>query len=722
VPLPVPAPDQSLLRISLLVPGGKPWLTTAGAAQGLKLTLEPGDDSPDFYQRWKLAGGPTKFVGRDFHFLYSIEASSARCQRIGLLVEHRAFVGAPWAKWLGTFTCNDCKDWNPKACSVSVLPVTDDGYRLLLDNYDQEKNILLTPGTRQVVTAKLATLAAGVSIEFQRVNQSEQADYIGTDGWSLFLQNTSWIKGAVDGQREVNNIIFRYRLRGVDMIPNGIGGYTPIDKSNGGWTVLNETFDVSTGKVDYVKTPGIAGFKTYKIGTYNDWLDPRNAARYNKYGDQLLVVGGFETPSTYGYDDDAYVEVTGPDDYGANNAECRNSDDGPGVMLSLRRETGFAADNCARVFWRFGDFRFGQCFRFIDGFYSLLSQTVLPFGGKALLPPMPEQLSTFLTALTNPATGDTGEANEMPRLLLSAGSDVKRYGASEPATRLLISLKQFLADSCVLWDAGWFIDPATGWLRFEDRSYVEAQASAGAIIDMQSFEEIILSQAYSYRTALLPRYEDLVISNASTEDLQYGAYFSKSSIDYGLSACVNTQAGASRTSLNVARLTGDVAAGVLSGDALPDSALFVLAPDEAGRLSNANRELAANRLLLRYYRRGRSAFNATIEPPAPQVAPNSVTGVLPPSGPMLRVLTVKPPREQAGISGKLADASILAASNRFTTNLGAEGQLAKAELTLANRAFTATVNLPPLVASLPPFLPTGSVDPSFDPSFDSLGA
>jgi hypothetical protein len=44
-------------------------------------------------------------------------------------------------------------------------------------------------------------------------------------------------------------------------------------------------------------------------------------------------------------------------------------------------------------------------------------------------------------------------------------------------------------------------------------------------------------------------------------------------------------------------------------------ALFVLAPDPDGRLSLANRQLAANQLL-RYWHRGRVFASATVEGPA----------------------------------------------------------------------------------------------------------
>ncbi len=714
MPLPILAPDVTLWRVWLLLDGQPPYLSDPGAAAQVKLSLEP--DEAGFFLREKLTGGPLHFSGADFRLLYAIEASTARCQLIGVLLEHRASPAVPWAQaetWRGSFRCSDAQAWNVGTCSVDVLPAPADGYQLIADNQEKEYNLLLTPTTRQTVTAKLVELAAGISLEFMRVGRDEQADYEGQDGWTLFLQNTSWIPdGSLEGVRESNNILFRYRLRSVPMTANGQGGYTPVDKSQSGYQVLLTSFsNPVAGYVDYVKAPAISGFKPYKIGTYSNWNDPRNPAAVPLYGPVLLLLDASKHPSDYGYTDSDYVRVTGVDGYGANNSESPGAE-----SLNVRRYVG--DEQYSGLWWRFGTFAFTRCFRLRDGLYSLLAQTLLPLpGGAALLPPSADQLGDFLTADTNLETGDSGAANEVPRLLFCAGSDMKNPGDSEAATRLLISLKALNADLRAGWQLGWFIDPATGWVRYESQAYLEQLASQAAVVDLRLLPEPLLPEKYAYRDGQTPRYEDLTISAAGTEDVNRNTYFAKASVDYGIGGCASTREGSNRVGVTVARLTGDVALAVLSGDAVPDNAVFVLAPDATGHLANANREVSATGLIFRYWRRARAAPTATVEGPAPLTAPNTVTQVLPVSGPALPILSVRPSRQQEGASGRLARLATLATpGNRFTTNLGVNGVLGKAELTLGSRIYTATVYLGAPALTEPP-VPRRQFDDSFDKSF-----
>jgi tape measure domain-containing protein len=719
VPLPVLAPDLALLRFKLVY-AQVPRLAYPLASGELKLTTEPGENQPEagaFYYRTKFSGGPLVFTGGDFHLLWAIENSSARCEPLGLLVEHRGHPGIAWADcetWTGSFTCNDCTDWNAVTCTVSLSPELADPYQKLLDNWESEFNILLTPGARLSVSAQLGTLAEGTDIEFKRIDQDKQADYIGDEAeqWALFYTNESYIYidrvlGFASGfQKSPDAVLFRYRQRGVKTLPGG----QPYDRSGSGWVALtaDPSYQPTLGVVDYVKAPAIAGFRPYKLtgsGSVTPFLHTaqlgNTAPGLYTYGTgQFLTLDCGKTPADVGLVNGDWVRVTGPDGYGANSAESPG-----GSCLNVREQR--SDKNYHAIYWRFGNFTFSRGFRFIDGLYFLLQQTTLAYGNTSLLPPTAEQLSTFLTAAVNPATSESGLGNEIPRLQLSAGSDVKRFGASEPATRLLISLKQFLGDSGAFWDAGWFVDPATGWLRFEDRSYVERKLAAGLEIDLATnLEEVLLSNSYSYRTQSLPRYEGLTITNANTEDALRDAYFGKSSIDYGQGACVNGKAGSNRVDVTSARLTGDVTAAVLNGETIPDNTLFVLAPDPDGRLTQANRQLAANQLQLRYWRRGRVFGSATVEGPAPEVEANTVVVVLPPYGTPLNILSVRPQREQAAISGRLERLSTLAADNRYLTNLGSGGQLAKSELVLSGldaRKVTVTVWLnSPDNTALPP--------------------
>jgi hypothetical protein len=319
MPLPTPSFDTTLLRYSLIVAGmvvpSAPGLT--GAA---KLTREPGEgtEAGAFYYRDKLTG-PLEFSGDDFILLYGIETSTDRCQAIGLLVESRAQVGAAWVQeYLGTFTCAECA-FNLDQCTVSVTPVTNDRYRALLEAWDAEVNLLSTPGGRTTVKAQLAVLRAGIDIEFLRTDATAEADFVGVDGWATFLRNTSWISGEdfEGGVREQTVLLFRYRLRGVDMVPDPAnpGGYLPVNKSAAGWVPLPETRDntPSPPTIDYVKAPEISNFRPYKITHFNDWTDPTNSSSRHTHGDSLLLLPCGAVPSDHGYSNAAYIRVTGLD-------------------------------------------------------------------------------------------------------------------------------------------------------------------------------------------------------------------------------------------------------------------------------------------------------------------------------------------------------------------------------------------------------------------------
>jgi hypothetical protein len=746
VPLPVPAPDIALVRFKLL------YQTAVREAyprssQDLKLSLSPGEgaDGGAFYYRTKLSGS-LEFTGGDYRLLKAIEDSTGRCLRLYVLVEHRAYVGAEWESWRGTFTCAQCK-WDVRNCKATVTPDPDDGYRLFLDAFDTEWNLLATPATRVSIQAQLAVLAASTILEFKRIDRDNLADEVGVDAWTLFYDNTSSIfrNSVVGFQQNHDVVLFRYLQRAVPYaaVPGSSPTqYVMLDRSSTGWApvLTSVNTSVTPPTVDYVKEPQIAGFKAYKLTGYGENTPfyrtedngPGKGLYYYgstvlvnaNYNNGILGYGGFiksyaqgpaqqsggyigeflslevgKKPSDYGYLDGDWVSIT--------------ATAGP---LDARTDT---SENYYRsVYWRFGNFRFGRCFPLRDGLYSLLQQTIAGSGQAslaALLPPTADQLSDFLSLPTNPATGDTGDLNEVPRLLLSAASDIKRFGSSEAATRLLVSLKQFLADLSGLYDAGWFIDPATGWLRFEHRAYLESQRAAGDTVDLQTLEDAILSGVYGYRTQSLPRFEELTIASASTEDLNLEIWWGKSTIDYGLGGCVNSKAGENKTTVSVSRLCGDVAAMVLNGDAVPDSAIALLAPDATFRLPNANREVSATQLQLRYWRRGRAAFTATVEGPAPPSPPNTPVGTPPVTGPPLLVQSVRPQRMQEGISGRLGLLASLAPSAQYVTNLGSNGQLASAELTLKTRALTASVWLLAPNSLTPPPDPT---DRQFDNSFD----
>ncbi|MBF9140855.1 hypothetical protein [Hymenobacter properus] len=688
--LPLLAIDTRTLRFSFIWRGvTRPC---APRSQGnAKLTREPGDDSSQgsFYYRSKLSA--LTFEGTDYLRLLQIEQSSDRCTPIGLLLETRPNPYEPWqSEEQFVFTCNEAK-WDHKEGTATVTPATDDAYRLFLENYDQEYNLLTTPGARSQVTAELATLAAGTFVEFLRIDANEQADYLNTEGWTTFLVNTSWISGGVTqkGTRSRDILLFRYRLPNQAMtapVPPGTQ-YTPVDMSGRGWTVLPDSEDTVNHTIDYVKTPAISGFKPYKISNYGNWNDPNNPAARPIYDAQLLLLPCFQSPADYGYTNSDYLKVTGSGGSGGGPSlgGAFNSEADGGQCLNVRRNVDQGDSepaNSKSLWWRFGQFKFGRCFPLLNGIHHLLQQTVAATGQTALLPTTPAGLSVGFSQDPNPATGETGAANELPRLLLSAGSDVKRYGASEPADRLLVSLKQVLADLAAFYDCGWFIDPATGKFRIEHRAYLETSRAAGATLDLTALPDAHLPEAYSYRTGQLPRFEELTVSNATTENAAAGIYFDKASIDYGMGGCVNAREGQNKATKTSARLTGDVAGLVLSGDAIPDSAIALLAPDTAGTLTNANQQVAASELLRRYHRRGAAAASATV------------------AGQALVVDSVRPTRLQEGMSVPLCSLRGIDGTTHLTTSLGPDGQLAKAELDLL--AGTCTLS-----AFLPPLTPTG---------------
>jgi len=746
MPLPVPRPDTALLRFKLLYQTAVRDARLSGT-QSLKLALDPGEGAEigAFYYRLKLQG-TLEFRGADYQLLKAINDSESPCVRLYVLVEHRAYLGAEWESWRGTFTCLDCT-WDTGNCKASVNPEADDGYRLFVSAFEQEWNLLACPTTRVSVQAQLSVLAPGTIIEFKRIDRDEQAIYVGVDAWAVFYDNTSDIfKNSILGfQPNHDVVLFRYLQRAVPYaVVQGSSPvqHTRLDRSGTGWKPLesSDNHAVTPPTIDYVKEPQIAGFKAYKLTGYGDNTpfyrtegDGPGKGLYT-YGSTVKVSAGY-TGGVFGYGGfiKSYAQgaaqqsgsYTGeflslnigkkPSDYGYADSEWVSLFDTAGP---INARSSIGEDSQRAIFWRFGAFRFSKSFPLRDGLYSLLQQTIAGSGQpalKALLPDTADQLSQFLSLPTNPATGDTGDANEVPRLLLSAASDIKRFGSSEAATRLLISLKQFLADLAGLYDGGWFIDPATGWLRFEHRAYLETQRAAGGTVDLQTLEGAILSKVFSYRMQSLPRFEELTISGAVTEDLGRGLWWGSSRIDYGIGGCVNSKAGTNKTTVSIGRLSGDVAAMVLNSDAVPDSAIALLAPDPMFRLPNGNREVSATNLQLRYWRRGRVAFKATVEGPAPPSPPNTPVGTPPVSGPALLVQSVRPQRVQEGISGRLASLATLVPNAFYQTNLGTGGQLGRAELTLDSRVLTAVAWLPTPVSTTPLPDPT---DQQFDDSFN----
>lgn len=79
-----------------------------------------------------------------------------------------------------------------------------------------------------------------------------------------------------------------------------------------------------------------------------------------------------------------------------------------------------------------------------------------------------EETSTFFTAPTNPVTG---KENFLNNLVIMHLSDAKRPGATNPATIGKITLKSLLTAIKQTFNAHWYIDPDTNYLRIEHISF-----------------------------------------------------------------------------------------------------------------------------------------------------------------------------------------------------------------------------------------------------------
>jgi hypothetical protein len=726
--LPIPTPDAATTRYTLLY-GGKARVCHPRRQTGaLALPLEPAEDPTGagaFYYRY----GPPKgllFTGNDYLFLRSVEESSGRCQPLGLRIETRPH---PYAAYQHEgqfiFSCNECA-WDHDLATCTPNLREDSAYRLFTENYDRQFNLLALPDigdtARITVSAELATLAVGIKIEFKRIDQTEEADLDPNENWVAWLRNTSHISDTSGGTTERTVILFRYRLQGVPMIAPTAPAtlYRPVDKSATGWLPLpaSENSSVVPHLIDYVKQPQIAGFRTYTIRSYNDWLDPTQAGlpaflgQRARYGDQLLLLPCGDTPSVWGYSDTDYLRITGPGG-GQSLGGAQNDDHAP--CLNVRRNVGY--DNIKSLWWKFGQVKMSRGIKLLECVKFLAQQTAASYGGTTLVPPTTAMLSDFFSAPVNQATAETGAANELPRLLLSAASDVKRYGASEPATRLLVSLKTLLSDLSVLYDCGWWLTDA-GALRIEHRTYLEASHTAGAEEDLTIVPAAILPAAYDYRTVQLPRYEELGIIGAATENVRATppVYFGPARIDYGINACVNTREGQNTATRNTALVATDVTNLILSGDTVPDTALVLLAPDADNRLTAANIQAAASELIARYWRRGRAFAYATIEGPAPPVI--LAIGVAPITGPALQVDSVRPSRAQRDCTAQRCTLRGLGATTRLKTNIGQNGQVGKASLNLDTGIVTYTPWMPtPAYTATAPTLPTRDFDEPFTEKF-----
>ncbi|MCC3159675.1 hypothetical protein LJ737_20710 [Hymenobacter sp. 15J16-1T3B] len=622
------------------------------------------EDLTRFFARDKLEGEAT-FRGQDFTYLYAVERSSDRGGAVYL--EAEAWDGKAWiSRRVGQFTLNEVK-WNVAdcVCKVSLKPADD--YQALLEAWEKPVNVLAYTGARVSSSTNLRELGIytnaesggitdGTALEFRRIDKGQEGDVAGTDGWAVFLRSSSWISGTLThgGVRERMLLLFRLVKRNVPMVLDDDGvTYLPVDLTATGWEVYSDDRTVTPPVAHYVKPPQIAGFKPYEITHYNDWS--------RKYGAEILLLPcGAASPGT------DYVQVTGPDGVNLGGEEGANNEPECPTCLNVREQVN--RTNCKSLWWRFGRFRFTRGIPLLEALNHVLRGT-LP----RLAPTLAADLSQHFSAATSYATGANPAANELPGLLVAAASDVKRYNVSDPARKLKLTLKQFVEDLCTMYDCGWFID-GNGKFRIEHRSLFAPDPDT--TVDLTGGPAAGGPNEYEYLQALLPRKEVLSITNAISEE-SASVNFREAAIEYE-PAETNTREDENTSTRTVTKLTGDVAGMVLSGDALPDDALVVLAPGPGGLLRQGNRPVSAAQLVRRYHRFGRVKLTATV------------------NGEPVVFAGLRPQRKQAAFVAPLCDLSALPYGVTVHTSLSRVATLQQARWNMASGQVEVTPLLPPL--------------------------
>lgn len=682
-------------------------------------------DETGFYLRQKLSK-PLVFTGDDFTLLYAVEGSSDRCMPWVLTCEQRHDADGLYypVPYQGVFTCSEVQ-WRPLQCQAEVTPVTDDAYRLLLERWEVQYNLLQCPvRTRGTLAAQLQDLAPGLTFSFVRIGVGDDATVYTDGGYVEFLRNTSWITGF---GHSVDIIFFRLEQHDVSYddphadttLPTYIKPQWPRDLSAGGWILLGQ--DDVKRVAQYGKSPEIAGFRLFRITNFGNWTQAHvvngalqvnnpddgtdGVAHYNQlYGDKLLLAPcGTRTP-------DGYIRVTGHNAKGSNDpsggpVERNGANSYGGTVECLNVNRHHNEDLPKEIFWKFGLFEFRQSIPLLAAIRYLLLQ-VAP----ELAPPTAGQLSDFFTNPVNYVTGET-LTNELPYLVVAAASDVKRPDSSEAATRLLVNLKTVLTDVCAAYDCGWFVDETTGWLRLEHRAWLENHAKgqvAPAVLDTTTARDAArtahLQQQYGYNNQLIPRYEYLRFSNAATGALRAGdADFQQALTTYA-GGCVNQRVGENEATTTVQLLTGDLGGMLLSTDAVPDSALALLAPNASGRIDQANSRVSATSLASRYHTYGRARLTASQDGRPVVFASRKATRTQPP----LRICL------NDGQWSRL-----LRPEQRVRTGLGGDGEIWQASYDPFAGTVDLTLRCPPLdERTLSPSNLGRAFDDSFDLSFN----
>ncbi|MGF7219041.1 hypothetical protein GGR92_005221 [Spirosoma lacussanchae] len=180
--------------------------------------------------------------------------------------------------------------------------------------------------------------------------------------------------------------------------------------------------------------------------------------------------------------------------------------------------------------------------------------------------------SEFYELAVNPVT-----SRENLNKIIMAGSDAKRPASVTPAVTLTVTLKELLEGLRGLHNVYYLIDPETGKLRLEHRSWFAEQSyvQLGRVaLNLDRYPDALAkANNESFDTEALYGIEELVIeNNAGAEKKE----FARGSVRYDDGCVVRDEKGAVRTnSISVSRFFTDLDAAYSNPDSVPDDAIFL---------------------------------------------------------------------------------------------------------------------------------------------------
>lgn len=542
------------------------------APLGAGLKIDGKREGQNIFYRRKLSGTLT-LIGDDYRFFYELENSGSRCGYVRLAIE-RECGGTYQPYWKGIFTMSDCS-FDYDACTATVSPEPDDSYRVILENYSREFNILNAPLSGYNVKTRI-DLAN--TFQFRRIAGDAIGSETDSETWALFLKARNWIDGVLgqNGTREYTDVIFRL-TRTAPYVNLG-GSMLPPDLSRDGWKLVDRDNTAQIGY--YAKAPAIYGFKPYEYTAKGDW--------YGKYPDLQQKDPG------EAWDQLNFVSVTGADQ--ANNAEC-------GQFLNLRYYVD--ENRCKRLIWEKGAFYFNRGRRLVDAIDYLVQQTAPECRAAS-----PDAQSLFFSQTINYVTK---QLNDLLNVLIFQKTDILSYSGTEAATKDEISLKNLLDELRNQFQVYWFLD-ADGRFRLEHLSYFQDQGVYDLTTIAAWKRYLIGTRAYDYNKGNMPRYERLLFTEGLGDD------FLKSEIEY-TDPCVNKQIGQDTKETTVSRFNNDLK-GLITGGSANNNG-FVLVAHRNGEVIRstgartgtvqANAPLSAANLTAAYWRHGRVLLGGKLD-------------------------------------------------------------------------------------------------------------